>query len=101
MSKYQMDGGTVVDTAKASQVWEESSNWDGHNFISVNTGSQWEHQTLYRSRKGRYYIEHDSAYQQGRSHCEWVSEYEATRWLILNKKELPEELKQYEDEISE
>ncbi len=101
MARYRMDDGTVVDTDKAISTWEEATRFDGRNLISVATGSQWEHQTLYKSRKGRYYIEHDSAYRQGRSHVEWVSPEEAARWLLLMGGELPEDLALYADDIEE
>lgn len=101
MSRFQMDGGTVVDTDKASQTWQEQTRWDGRNQISVNTGSQWNHEQLYRSRKGRYYIVRWSDWQGSTPHAEWVSNHEATRWLLLNEEELPEELVKLEAEVSE
>lgn len=84
MSRYRMDNGAIVDTTKASKSWDEATYWDGHNHISKATGSQWDHQTLYRSRRGSYYLEHTSAYQGTRPHVEWVSPQEATRWLLTN-----------------
>jgi len=99
--RYRMQDGTIVDTEKASRFWKEDTFWDGNNRCSVNTGSQWKHQMLYRSRKGRYYIEHVSAWQGSHPHCEWVSEHEAARWLILNNEELPEELAHLADEVTE
>lgn len=101
MARYQMDDGTVVDTKNATDVWEEATEWDGRNHISKATGSQWEHQTLYRSRKGRYYVVHSSQWQGRRSHAEWVSNHEAARWLLANDEELPEELAKLEEEIAE
>lgn len=101
MSKYRMDDGTIVDTDKAQQHWGEASDWNGSNHISRATGSQWHHQTLYKSRKGRYYIEHTSQWQGAREHVEWVSNEEAARWLLHNDHELPEDLKQLEDEVCE
>jgi len=84
MSTYRMDDGTVVKTENRSAMWGEATRWNGNNHISVATGSQWNHQTLYRSRKGRYYIEHESQWQGSTPHAEWVSNHEATRWLIAN-----------------
>lgn len=80
MARYRIDG-TVVDTTKATKVWEEATRWDGRNHISVPTGSQWEHETLYRSRKGRYYLVRQSQWQGSTPYAEWVSEQEAARWL--------------------
>lgn len=101
MSKYRMDDGTVIDTSKAQQHWDEDTYWDGNNHISTATGSQWNHQTLYKSRKGRYYIEHTSQWQGSKAHVEWVSPEEATRWLLHNEHDLPEDLKHLEEEVVE
>ena len=101
MSRYQLDDGTVVDTDRASKHWNEITRWNGNNHISVATGSQWEHETLYRSAKGRYYIEHTSQWQGSTPRAQWVSEQEAARWLLLNERELPADLAKYESEVSE
>lgn len=99
--KFKMDNGTVIDTRLSRRTWEEDSFWDGSNHISVATGSQFDHQQLYESRRGRYYLRHWSNWQGTRDHVEWVSPEEAARWLIANEHELPEELVQFEDEIVE
>ena len=99
--KYRMEDGTVIDTARATQHWDNRRDWDGRNQIHRPTGSQWAWQTLYRSRKGRYYIEHGSGYQGTRPHVEWVSNEEATRWLLHNDHELPNDLEALADEVSE
>ena len=101
MSRYRMDDGTVIDTDNATAHWDESRTHDGSNWISDATGSQWEHETLYRSRKGHYYVEHTSQWQGRRAHVEWVSPEEATRWLLAQGKEIPEELRKYLAEVSE
>ena len=99
--KYRMEDGTVINTDKASASWDEDTRWDGRNYISRATGSQWEHQRLYRSRKGRYYVEHTSDWQGSSGHCEWVSEHEAVRWLLANDEELPTEISHLADDIEE
>ena len=101
MARYRMDDGTVIDTSKASASWEENTFWDGNNHCSCATGSQWNHQKLYRSRKGRYYVEHSSQWQGSREHAEWVSREEAARWLLTNEIELPTDLEDLEDKIVE
>lgn len=84
MARYQMEDGTVIDTKNAIAHWDEDTRWDGHNHISVATGSQWSHQTLYRSKKGRFYLECASQWQGSAPHAEWVSPQEACRWLLAN-----------------
>ena len=101
MTRYKMQDGTIVDTDNATQSWAEDTNWDGNNHISAHTGSQWEHQTLHRSRKGRYYIERSSQYQGSMPGAEWVSPQEAARWLLLNESDLPADLAALADQVSE
>lgn len=107
MNRYRMSDGTIVDTDNASASWQERTQFDGSNHISLATGSQWNHQTLYRSRRGRYYVEHTSQWQEGStSSAEWVSNEEACRWLLVNEynpkdKEFPDELKELVEQVSE
>lgn len=101
MSKYRMQDGTVIDTDQSTARWDEATEWDGSNHISRATGSQWLHQVLYRSRKGRYYTLHTSQWQGSRDHIEWVSNEDAARWLLANNRELPDDLRQLEAEVSE
>jgi hypothetical protein len=101
MARYRMDDGTILDTGNAAHVWDEKTHWDGRNHLSRATGGQWTHQTLYRSKKGRYYVEHTSQWQGSRPHCEWVSPEEATRWLLLMGYDLPGDLAKYAEEVSE
>lgn len=100
MSRYDLDG-VIVDTDNATEHWKEITRWDGNNHISVVTGSQWEHETLYRSAKGRYYIEHTSQWQGSLPSARFVSEQEAARWLLLCERDLPADLAKYEGEVSE
>jgi hypothetical protein len=96
-----MSDGTLVDTANATRSWNEATRWDGHNHISIATGSQWEHETLYRSRKGRYYIERTSQWQGSSPSAQWVSLEVATVWLLANGEELPDDLAELADTVSE
>ena len=84
-ARYKMSDGAVVDLGNASARWSEGSRWDGRNMISLATGSQWDHETLYRSRRGRYYIERSSQWQGSTPRAEWVSNEEACRWLLANE----------------
>lgn len=98
---YRMDDGTVVKTKNSTKSWNEDKRFDGRNHISVATGSQWTHETLYRSRRGRYWIEHESQYQGSTPHAEWISNRAAAQWLLANNHELPDDLKELEQEVSE
>lgn len=100
MARYRIDD-TVIDTANSTAHYEEATFHDGRNLISKATGSQWTHQDLYRSRRGRYYVVHTSQIQGSRDTAEWVSEHEAARWLLANDHKLPEELRVVGEEVSE
>jgi len=101
MARYRMNDGTIVDAAKASQTWEEATDWNGSNQISRNTRDQWEHETLYRSAKGRYWKEFVSGRRQGQGEAYFLEPPETAAWLIANDHELPDDLKQHEDNILE
>ena len=101
MTRYKMDGGGIVDTDRASATWREATRWDGRNHISVATGGQWHHEQLYRSRKGRYYIERDSQWQGSTPSAEWISKRSAASWLLANDHEIPDDLKEAAEEVAE
>lgn len=101
MSRYRMDDGTVVDTANAKRSWDEATRWNGNNHISVATGSQWNHETLYRSRKGRYYLERTSQWQGSTPGADWISNRAAAAWLLANEHKIPEDLTGEAEEVSE
>jgi hypothetical protein len=102
MATYRIDG-TIVRTENATAEYSEGRFHDGNNWISLATGTQWNHQTLYRSRKGRYYVVNSSQWQGSREFAEWVSNEEAARWLLLNrpKESLPDDLAKAEELVSE
>lgn len=101
MARYEMDCGSIVDTEKAIGTWNEYQDWDGRNFISSATGSQWEHEKLYKSRRGRYYIESWSQRQGSRARAEWASKERAAAWLLMNKHKIPDDLAEVAESIVE
>ena len=98
---YRMEDGTVVNSENATQSWEEATYHDGNNFISKATGTQWDHETLYCSRRGRYWVEHTSQWQGRMPRAEWISNHSAAQWLLANGHELPKDLAALETEVSE
>src|SRR6266446_6961294 len=98
--RYQIDD-TFVDTKLATERYDESKHWNGNNMISDATGSQWEHETLYRSKRSRYYIVHTSQWQGSEPSAQFVEDRDAAAWLMRNNSELPANLAKYEDELSE
>ena len=102
MPTYKMDDQAIVKTENATAHWDEATRWNGHNHVSKATGSQWDHQTLYRSTKGRFYIEHTSQRDGTLASAEWLlSAQDAARWLLANDHDLPEDLEQFTAEITE
>ena len=109
MPRYPMQDGTVVDTERATESWLERRDEYG---TGRSSGAAWRRQRLYRSRRGRYYVEFTDTGDQrvsarffpadtrpDRGHVEWQSPEAATRWLIVNDYDLPEELKRFEEEV--
>jgi hypothetical protein len=88
MAKYNIDG-RIFRTATAAKSWDEDTRWDGNNYISVPTGSQWEHQQLYKSRKGTYWLETTCNWQGTVPTAEIMSDHDAAVWLVLNGHDVP------------
>lgn len=102
MARFKMDDGTIVDTSKATAVFEEGTRWDGRNHISKATNDQWVHQTLYRSAKCRWYVVTTSQWQGATDSAEFVSDQEAARWLLANDYcDIPVELQEHLEAICE
>lgn len=99
--RYKLEDGIIVDTHKASQKWEEETDWNGSNHIGRSSGSMGRQQALYRSSKGRYYIEYTSSWQGEMPRAELIEFEEAVRWLLLNDCEVPDDLKKYEADVVE
>ena len=98
---YRMSDDTIVKPKNATECWEEDTRWDGHNHVSLATGEQFSHQTLFRSRKGRFYVEHTSQWQDSTPHAEWVSNEEAARWILSQGHKLPPDLTDLENDLTE
>lgn len=65
----------------------EDTRWDGSNHISVNTGSQWDHEELYRTAGGRW-VRHEWSQRQGaQDRYAFVSDEQAREWLIVNEED--------------
>jgi len=96
-----LEGGVIFDTERAAATWEEASDWNGSNHISRATGSQWNHETLHKSAKGRYYVVRSSNIQGSQDEMEILSPREAAAWLLLNDHDLPDDLRELEGGVVE
>jgi hypothetical protein len=83
MKRISLPDGRWFDAEKA-QGWEESTTWDGRNHVSDATGSQFDHEHLYRTRGGVYVLHHWSQWQGSRETYEEISGEDAARWLVRN-----------------
>jgi hypothetical protein len=101
MARYKMDSGAVVNTDKATEHWAEATRWDGRNHVSVATGSQWRHETLYRSLRGNYYVETTSQNLSEAPGARFVTPQEAASWLLQMGHELPEDIAHHATEVEE
>ena len=100
MARYSMQDGSVVDTDNASSRWQERTGWSFSGDISKATGSEWEHEALYRGEGGQYFIERTSQRQGSTPYVLCVSPEQAYQWLLANDydegvEDLPEELGEY------
>jgi len=67
-----------------SETWEEDTYWNGNNHISKATGTQWDHEQLYKSRKGSWIINRWSQWQGSTERWTQIGESEAHEWLLRN-----------------
>lgn len=76
------------DKAKA---YEEDTRWNGNNHISRATGSQWEHEILYRTASGIWILHSWSQWQGSSETYAEISDSEAASWFSRNGDDPPEE----------
>jgi len=86
MRRQALDNGKWFDLDSA-QCWEEYTWFNGSNHISYATGSQWEHETLYRTRGGKWVLNHWSNYQGSAATWEEIDNDTAAKWLVKNNKD--------------
>jgi hypothetical protein len=85
--------GRWFDTSKAT-LFKEESYWDGRNNISKATGSQWEHEYLYRSASGTWILNKYSDYMGSVETYEIIGKNEAAEWFLRQSADLPSELEE-------
>lgn len=80
------DGVRWFDPSKA-KCFAEDTWWNGNNHVSVNTGDQFAHEKLYRTKKGRWILHSWSQWQGSRETYEEVDQETAYAWLLKNDHE--------------
>lgn len=73
-------GGHWFDADKAECI-KEQTFFNGNDHISKATGSQWEHECLYRTAGGQWVIHHWSAFQGKVDTVELIDSGKAAAWL--------------------
>jgi len=78
------DGSSKWFDVDKATVYDEATYHDGRNFISQATGSQWDHEELYRTRSGMWVLHSWSQWQGSTDSYTQSSAEEAYDWLIRN-----------------
>ena len=81
------NGSTSKFDANKALCYCEARRWDGSNHISLATGSQWEHERLYRTSGAKWILKHWSA--QGETYEE-ITAAQAASWLVQNAYDIKE-----------
>lgn len=84
MARISLSNGKWFDPSKAIK-FSENTRWNGNNHISVNTGSQWTHQTLYYTKSGVWVLYRTSQWQGSTPSYEVIGTDQAAGWLTLNE----------------
>lgn len=82
------NSGAWFDADKAEE-FREDSYWNGNNHISKATGSQWNHEWMYRTASGRWILNSFSDYQNVPETYEEVDDDTAARWLSVHGHDHP------------
>lgn len=94
MTQYIIEGNTV-DTENAVASWADVLDKTETGFVSKYTGSGYHRATLYKSRRGRYYMTHSSTLALEPAWAEWVSPERAAVFFLRNYLELPADLNEH------
>lgn len=68
----------------AAERFDEDVIWDGRNHVSRATGSQWDHEVLYRTAGGRWVLHRWSQWQGTLPSWTEIDNKAAARWLAIN-----------------
>lgn len=83
----------------AATKYDEDTNWDGNNHVSVNPVGKYGHQAIYRTKGGRWVLNTWSQWQGSEDKYEFVSDATAKDWLIRNDEDAA--VKQWFGELEE
>lgn len=86
MKRQALTDGRWFNKDNAKRFCEETW-WNGNNHISHATGTQFEHESLYRTKSGRWILHNWSQWQGSSESWSEVSDSAAAKWLVINKHE--------------
>lgn len=72
---------------QAAERFDEATYWDGRNHISKATGSQFDHEALFRTAGGRWVLHSWSQWQGSREVFVELTLRDAARWFAKNELE--------------
>jgi hypothetical protein len=72
---------------ETAEIFEEDSQWNGNNHVSCATGSQWNHEKLYRTASGKWVLNWWSQMQGSLESFSEITDEQAAAWLITNNQE--------------
>lgn len=78
--------GRWFDANKAEEI-KEITHHDGRNMISRATGSQFEHESLYRTAGGKWILCRWSQYQGSTESYNEITNQEAAEWMAKQEME--------------
>lgn len=78
------DGSNTYFDKDHATEYDEDTNWDGHNYVSVATGSDFNHQILYRTANGRWVLHSWSQREGSMDKYEAIPDADAFGWLVCN-----------------
>lgn len=84
MQRIRIDGTTQWFDGDKAICFEEDVWFNGHNHISVPTGSQWDHEQLLYTANGNWVLYSWSQYQHVRATYRLLEQDDAIAWLIQN-----------------
>ena len=87
MQRITDEDGSIVgrfDETKA-ESFEEGTYFNGSNHISLATGSQWDHNTLYHTAGDKWILHYWSQWQGSKYGYMEIKGKEACEWFIKNE----------------
>lgn len=74
------ENGAWFDAEKA-ELYKEDKWWNGNNWISSATGSQFEHEAIYITKSGKFILNSWSDFQGSQESYELITKEDAARWF--------------------